>query len=246
MQQQPVIVITGGNRGIGAATARLAAKSGFAIAITYQGGEQAAQELVAELQQQGHTAIALKTDVRDQEQLQALFARASQIGPVTALVTCAGIMGVNSDLHQMEPQRIREVLDINVLGTILSARAALPFLFKNGKGAIVTVSSVAAKNGAANAGVEYAASKGAVEAFTNGLAKEVAPKGIRVNCVRPGLTRTDLHALTGDPDRINTLAPSVPLRRVAEPEEIATAIMWLVSEEASYCVGTVLEAGGGR
>ncbi|WP_068083339.1 SDR family oxidoreductase [Polycladidibacter stylochi] len=249
-QTKGTVVITGGSRGIGAATALLAAKAGYDICINYQANEKAAINLLETISEQGGNAIAVKADISQEADVLHLFAEVdAELGNLKGLVNCAGIMDKSSSLVDMDVQRLQKVMDINVVGTMLCAREAAKrmSLQRGGTGgAIVNISSVAAKNGAASEGVEYAASKGAVEAFTNGLGRELAPQGIRVNCVRPGLTKTDLHALTGNPDRIHTLAPSVPLKRVAEPEEIAKAIVWLLSEEASYCVGSILEAGGGR
>ncbi|MTI17185.1 SDR family oxidoreductase [Rhodobacteraceae bacterium RKSG542] len=244
------LLVTGGSRGIGAQVARMAAKAGYPVCINYTANDEAARRLLTEIEEIGGQAIIAQADVSREDEVVAMFDRCeAELGPLGGLVNNAGVMGRNSRLDAMDFGRIDRTLRVNVLGTMLCAREAVRrmSIANGGKGgAIVNVSSVAAKNGAAGENIDYAASKGAVEAFTIGLGKEVAGEGIRVNCVRPGMTDTELHASTGDPERIVTIAPTIPIKRVATANEIAKAIMWLLSDDASYCVGAILEAGGGR
>ncbi len=242
----PVLLIAGGGRGIGAATARLAASQGYSVAVNYRSNADAAQALVSELTSSGARAIAIGANAADEADIERMFDETARaLGPVTHFVHSAGITGRNSRLDDATAATIREVLDVNLLGAILCARAAVRRMStKNGGpgGAIVLLSSIAAVVGAANEYVFYAAAKGGVDSFTVGLAREVAREGIRVNCVRPGTTVTDIH----EPGRLERVTPGLPLGRPAQPEEIADAVMYLLSARASYVTGSVLNVAGAR
>ncbi|MDD7910081.1 MULTISPECIES: SDR family oxidoreductase [Pseudovibrio] len=244
------VVITGASRGIGAATAVLAAKRGFSVCVNYTSNEEAADQVLAKVTENGGMAIKVQADVSREDEVARMFDRCEQeLGHLSGLVNSAGIMSPNMRLETMDFARLERVFRINVLGSILCAKEAVRRMSRtNGGhgGAIVNLSSVASQHGAPGENVDYAASKGAIDSFTKGLAKEVAADGIRVNCVRPGLTATELHESTGDPERIVNLAPYVPIKRVAEPHEIAEAIMWFLSDQSSYCVGAILDVSGGR
>ena len=247
---QGTLIITGGSRGIGAATARLAAARGYAVCINYARDKEAAAAVVAEIEAAEGRAIAVQADVARAEQVEVLFEAATEeLGPVTALVNNAGLAGRVSSLAEVPDAIVRQVVETNVLGTIWCARAAVRRMStdRGGRGgAIVNLSSGAATIGSPGEYVWYAASKGAVDSFTLGLAKEVAGQGIRVNAVAPGFVRTEIHAASGMPDRLETDAPKVPLGRAAEPEEMAETILWLLSPAASYVTGAILRAAGGR
>ena len=244
------LLITGGSRGIGAATARLAALRGYRIAITYHQQAHAAEALVAAIQADGGQAMALQVDVADEAQVLALFAQLDRVwGRLDGLVNNAGVVDVATRVEEMSMARWRRLFDTNVLGAFACAREAVRRMgTQHGGlgGAIVNVSSMAAKLGAANQYVDYAATKAAIETFTLGLAHEVAREGIRVNAVRPGVIDTDIHASGGQPDRAQRLAPAIPMQRPGSAEEVAQAICWLLSDEASYTTGSVLDVGGGR
>jgi len=245
-----VIIITGASRGIGAATARLAAENGYSVCVNYRANKDAATAVVAEIQRSGGKAIAVAADVGLEMDVLRLFRTVDrELGPVTALVNNAGILETQMRLESMPADRIARVFATNVLGSLLCAReAVLRMSTKRGGsgGAIVNVSSMAARLGGPNEYVDYAASKGAIDTLTVGLAREVGNEGIRVNAVRPGLIHTDMHASGGEPGRIERLKDSVPLKRGGQPEEVATAILWLLSTEASYITGTFLDVAGGR
>ncbi len=247
---RPVLIITGASRGIGAATALLAAARGYAVAVNYRNSAAEANELVAGITEAGGVALAVCADVAVEAQVVAMFERVvSTLGPLTALVNNAGILEQQMPLSAMSSARMTRVLQTNVVGTMLCAREAVRFMSTRngaGGGAIVNVSSRAAQLGSPNEYVDYAASKAAVDAFTIGLSKEVAAEGIRVNAVRPGLIHTTMHASGGEPDRVQRLQQSVPLQRGGEPEEVAHAVLWLLSAEASYITGALLDIGGGR
>ncbi|MDD2061149.1 SDR family oxidoreductase [Pseudomonas sp. GD03860] len=245
-----VIVITGASRGIGAATARLAAREGYRICINYLSDDEAAQRVLADVRELGAEAIVVKADVSVEDEIIQLFHRVdSELGPVTALVNNAGTIGQKSRIEEVSEFRLLKLMKTNVVGPILCAKHALQRMStRHGGqgGSIVNVSSVAARLGSPNEYVDYAASKGALDTFTVGLAKEVAGEGVRVNAVRPGYIFTDFHALSGDPDRVGKLEPGIPMGRGGQAEEVAEAIIWLLSDKASYSTGSFVDLGGGR
>jgi len=247
---QPVLLITGGSRGIGAATALLAAQRGFAVAVNYAANAPAADEVVRRIRAEGGTAIAVQADVGDEAQVLAMFAEVdAKLGRLTALVNNAGVVDMQARVDAMSVARLERMFRINVIGSFVCAREAVRRMSTRhggSGGAIVNVSSAAARLGSPGQYVDYAASKGAIDTFTVGLAKEVADEGIRVNAVRPGLIETDIHASGGMPERAAALAPSVPMKRTGTPEEIAGAIVWLLSPEASYTTAALLDVTGGR
>ena len=246
----PVVLVTGGSRGIGAATALLAARHGFAVAVNYTTHSLAADNVVRQIHAAGGTAIAVQADVAEEAQVLAMFEKVdAQLGRLSALVNNAGVVDVASRLDAMSMQRLRRMFDINVLGSFMCAREAVKRMSKrNGGagGAIVNVSSVAARLGGPGQYVDYAASKGAIDTFTVGLAKEVASEGIRVNAVRPGIIETEIHASGGEPDRARSMAPLVPMQRAGSAAEVAQAIVWLLSADASYTTAAIIEVAGGR
>jgi NAD(P)-dependent dehydrogenase (short-subunit alcohol dehydrogenase family) len=251
MSERPVLLVTGGSRGIGAAICVLAARRGYDVAVNYQGNAQAAAETVAACERAGARAVAIQGDMASATDIIRVFAEAkAALGPLTAVVNNAAITGKSSPLAQADTAVIRACIDLNVTGAILVARGAARALLANPEApnrAIVNISSIAAGLGSANEYVWYAASKAAVDSLTIGLANELAPAGIRVNAVAPGMTETDIHALsTGEPGRVARIAPSIPLKRAAKPEEIAEAVLFALSEGASYMVGSILRVGGGR
>ncbi len=247
---KPVVLITGGSRGIGAATALRAAQQGFAVAVNYTRNADAANTVVQQIVTAGGNAIALQADVADESQVLAMYqAIDAQLGPVTALVNNAGVVDVAARVDEMSVQRIRRMFDINVLGTFVCTREALRRMSTRhgGKGgSIVNVSSVAARLGGPGQYVDYAASKGAIDTFTAGLAKEVATEGVRVNAVRPGIIETEIHASGGQPNRAQQMAPLVPMQRAGNAEEVANTIVWLLGPEASYVTGANIDVAGGR
>ena len=244
------LVVTGGSRGIGAATARLAAARGWDVCIGYRADASAAAKVVAECEAAGAQAVAVQADVSMEIDVLDLFDTAERLGPIRGLVNNAGIAAGRSRVADLDADRIETLFAVNVLGAFLCAREAVRRMTEGGDGgdggAIVNVSSRAAVLGSPGEYVDYAASKAAVDALTTGLAKEVAADGIRVNAVRPGLIATDIHASAGRPERLAELAPSVPLGRAGTAEEVAEAIVWLLSEAASYVTGTFLDVAGGR
>lgn len=245
-----VVLITGGSRGIGAATALRAAQRGFAVAVNYTRDAEAANAVVQQIVTAGGTAIAIQADVADEAQVLAMYlAIDAQLGPVTALVNNAGVVDVAARVDEMGVQRIRRMFDINVLGTFICTREALQRMSTRhgGKGGcIVNVSSVAARLGGPGQYVDYSASKGAIDTFTVGLAKEVATEGVRVNAVRPGIIETDIHASGGQPDRAQQMAPLVPMQRAGSADEVANTIVWLLGPDASYVTGANIDVAGGR
>jgi NAD(P)-dependent dehydrogenase (short-subunit alcohol dehydrogenase family) len=245
-----VLLVTGGSRGIGAATALLAARRGYAVAVNYTRDQVAADSVVRAIRAGGGKAVALQADVAEEEQVLRLFAQVdAQLGRLTALVNNAGIVDRAARVDEMSVARVKRMLDINVVGSFVCAREAIKRMSTRhgGRGgAIVNVSSAAARLGAPGQYVDYAASKGAIDSFTIGLAKEVAAEGIRVNAVRPGLIETEIHASGGLPDRVRELQHLIPMQRGGSAEEVAQAIVWLLSPEASYTTMSLIEVSGGR
>ncbi|RWP73896.1 SDR family oxidoreductase [Mesorhizobium sp.] len=245
-----VLLVTGGGRGIGAATSRLAAKAGYRVAVNYASNEAAATALVAAIAQDGGEALAIKGDVGSEADIQAMFERIDHaFGPLDALVNNAGVVDRKARVDEMSGARLERMMRINVIGAMLCAREAVKRMSTShgGKGgAIVNVSSIAARIGGPGEYVDYAASKGAIDSFTIGLAREVASEGIRVNAVSPGIIDTEIHASGGQPDRVERMRHLVPMQRAGATEEVAAAILWLLSDGASYTTGANLEVGGGR
>ncbi|MGZ8260452.1 MAG: SDR family oxidoreductase [Caldimonas sp.] len=252
------VIVTGGSRGIGAATCRLAAAAGWAVAVNYACDAAAADAVVAAIVQAGGRAIAVRADVASDAEVRAMFAAVdAALPPLAGLVNNAGVVDVGARVEAMSVERLQRMFAINVFGSFYCAREAVLRMTTDptrqggapgahAGGAIVNVSSAAAKLGGAGQYVDYAAAKGAIETFTIGLAKEVAGDGIRVNAVRPGIIATDIHASGGAPDRALQMAPQVPLRRPGTADEVAEAIVWLLSERSSYTTGSILEVTGGR
>lgn len=245
-----VLIVTGASRGIGAATARLGAARGFAVAVNYSRDRAGAEAVAAEIEAQGGRAAALQADISDEAQVKGLFEAAqAALGRITALVNNAGFSGPSGRLDAASPEDIRRVVEVNYLGTVWCCREAVRRMStRNGGagGAIVNLSSGAASLGSPGAYVWYAGAKGAVDSFTLGLAKEVAKESIRVNAVAPGFVNTRIHADSGMPRRLEDEAPKEPLGRAAEPEEVAEPILWLLSPAASFTTGAVLRVAGGR
>jgi glucose 1-dehydrogenase len=245
---RPITLITGGSRGIGAATCHRLAADGHDIALTYVQDESAAKETAEAVRATGARCLVVRADTSHEPDVDRLFDTvAAELGPLTNLVNNAGVTGKLTALADAPTDDLRRVLDVNVLGTLLCCRRAVRDMTANNTpGAIVNVSSGAATLGSPGEYVHYAASKAAVDTITLGLSKELGPDGIRVNGVAPGLTDTDMHVTMGDPDRPARMAPAIPLRRAADPSEIAAGIAWLLSADASYTTGTVLRIAGGR
>lgn len=245
-----VVIITGGSRGIGRATAIAAAARGFRVVVGYATNKAAADEVVSAIEAKNGKAIAVKCDVAEERDILGLFEAADKFGTLGALVNNGGIVGKSGvRVDEMSAERIQRVMAVNVTGSILCAREAVKRMSTRhgGKGGvIVNLSSVAARLGAPNTYVDYAASKGAIDSFTVGLGHEVAGEGIRVAGIRPGLIDTDIHASGGEPDRAHRLAGLVPMKRVGTADEIANAIVWLMSDEASYVTSAILDVSGGR
>ena len=244
------VLVTGGSRGIGAATARLAAERGYDVCIGYRDHAESAQAVVRDCERVGVRALAVPADVAQERDVLRLFATAAdRLGPLRALVNNAGVLDRQSKVVDLSAERIERILAVNVLGAFLCAREAVRAMSTgNGGagGAIVNVSSRAAVLGGAGEYVDYAASKAAVDTLTVGLSREVADQGIRVNAVRPGLIDTEIHASGGEPGRVERLSSSVPMRRGGRSEEVAEAIIWLLSDQASYVTGSVIDVSGGR
>lgn len=246
----PVVLITGGSRGIGAAVAYQAAQAGYDVVITYQSEQAPAERVCAQITAQGRRAIALRADVSRESDVLAVFAALDEhFGRLDALVNNAGTVEPALRFHEYAAQRIERLLAVNVLGAMLVAREAVKRMSTDlggPGGSIVNVSSVAATLGAPNEYIDYAATKGAIDTFTIGLAKELANQGVRVNAVRPGLIDTDIHARGGRPDRVVNMAPSLPFGRAGTAEEVAGGVLYLMSPQASYVSGTLLDIAGAR
>ena len=244
------MVITGGSRGIGAATARLAAASSYAVCISYLRNKPAAEAVVQEIAKTGGKAMAVAADVAVEADVVRLFETVdAELGRVTSLVNNAGILERHMRVEEMDAGRLSRVLAANVIGSFLCAREAVRRMSTRhggSGGAIVNLSSAASRLGSPNEYVDYAASKGAIDSFTIGLSKEVATEGIRVNAVRPGVIYTDIHADGGEPGRVDRVKSAVPMLRGGQPEEVARAILWLLSDAASYSTGAILDVTGGR
>jgi len=245
-----VLIVTGASRGIGAAVARLAGARGYAVAVNYARDAVAANAVVAAIRAAGGRAVAIQADVAHEADVLRLFAAAEDaLGPLIALVNNAGITGGIARVQDVTAEAITRALAVNVTGSMLCAREAVRRMSTRrggAGGAIVNLSSLAARTGGSGEWVHYAATKGAINSFTLGLAREVGDEGIRVNAVAPGLIETELHAAAGVPDRPARMAPSVPMRRAGTPEEPAEAVLWLLSPAAAYVTGTIIEVGGGR
>ncbi|QRR34625.1 SDR family oxidoreductase [Hydrogenophaga sp. YM1] len=245
-----VLLVTGGSRGIGAATCRLAAKAGWAVAVNYAANPLAADEVVRAIRADGGRAMAVQADVADEAQVLRLFEQVdTQLGRLGGLVNNAGVVDRRARLDDMDVARWRRMFDINVIGSLLCAREAVRRMSPRhggSGGAIVNLSSAAARLGSPGEYVDYAASKGAIDTFTLGLAKEVAAENIRVNAVRPGLIDTDIHASGGRPDRLRELAPQVPMQRGGQVDEVASLIVWLLSDAASYTTMSLIDVSGAR
>ncbi|MFJ9899199.1 SDR family NAD(P)-dependent oxidoreductase [Streptomyces sp. NPDC091280] len=242
-----VTVVTGGSRGIGAATCARLAQEGHDVVVGYLRDAAAAEQVADRVRQSGARAVCVGADTSVEADVERLFTTAErQLGPVTGLVNNAGVTGPFGRLADVGTAELREVVEVNLLGTLLCARRAAQVMTARGRGVIVNVSSSAATLGSPGDYVHYAATKAAVDALTLGLAKELGPDGIRVNAVAPGVVETGIHARSGDPDRARRVSASIPLRRPGQPEEIAAAVAWLMSPDASYTTGTVLRVSGGR
>jgi NAD(P)-dependent dehydrogenase (short-subunit alcohol dehydrogenase family) len=245
-----VLLVTGASRGIGAATARLAAARGYDVCVNFRDNRAAADAVVHDVLGEGRRVVAVQADVSQEADVLRLFRTCiAELGAPVALVNNAGILETQMRVETMSAERLGRVLSTNVIGTVLCAREAVKCMSTRhggAGGAIVNVSSVAATLGAPNEYVDYAASKGAIDAFTIGLAKEVAAESIRVNAVRPGIIYTDMHASGGEPGRVDRLKALVPMQRGGQPEEVARAILWLLSDEASFSTGTFIDVSGGR
>lgn len=243
-------LITGGSRGIGAATAVLAAQRGYRVAVNYRERGDRAKRVVDQIQAEGGTAVAIRADVSSESEVADLFSEIDErLGTISALVNNAGILAPLARVQDIDAQRIRHLFDVNVVGSFICAKAAISRMsteYGGTGGSIVNLTSGAARLGAANDYVDYAASKAAIDTFTIGLAKEVANQGIRVNAVRAGFIKTDMHDSVGGSKRFAQLRHTIPMERVGLPEEIAESICWLLSDRSSYCTGTILDVTGGR
>lgn len=244
---RPVCLITGTSAGIGAACARLAAQRGYDLALTYNSDPNGAEEVAAAANAIGAQALVLQVDVSDPAAIDRMYARIDKThGRIDAVINNAGIVDQAARVTEMSHARLRQMFDVNVIGAIMVAQGAVRRMESQGSGVIVNITSAAARLGSANQYVDYAASKAAIDTFTKGLSDEVAGKGIRVMAVAPGLIDTDIHAKGGDPGRAARLAPNVPMARTGSAEEVANAVLWLMSDEASYVTGSTLDVTGGR
>jgi len=245
-----IIIITGASRGIGAATAKRAAAQGYAVCVNYLKQQKAAEKIVAEILSDGGKAIAVSADISNESDVVRMFETVDvQLGTVSALVNNAGILQKQMRVDEMSAERLNRIFSVNITGFFLCARQAVKRMstrYGGSGGAIVNVSSAASRLGSAGEYVDYAASKGAIDTLTTGLSQEVASEMIRVNAVRPGFIYTDIHANGGEPDRVDRIKTAIPMQRGGQPEEVANAIMWLLSDAASYVTGTFIDAAGGR
>lgn len=245
-RRQESIIVTGGARGIGAEIVKLCSQAGYDVCFTFQKQHDAANALLDQCQNNAGKVLSLQADVSDHHKRDAVFAAACKLSPLRGLVNNAGITSLLGRFEHVDEATIRHVFEINVMGTMLMSQHAIRYwLQHNLPGNIVNVSSIAAKTGSPNEYVHYAASKAAVESFTVGLAKEVAAQQIRVNAVSPGITRTDIHALSGEPNRADRIASKIPMQRAAEATEIAEAVTWLLSPASSYMTGAIVPVAGG-
>ncbi len=242
---QKLAIVTGASRGIGRATALTLSQNDYAVAVNYQSDCNAAESVVKEIRAGGGQAMAIKADVSKEKDVQCLFDSAAQLGELNLLVNNAGILRPQMRLQEMSLSRVRAIFEANVYGVFLCCRQAALTMSEHAGASIINVSSIAAKTGSANEYIDYAASKGAVDTLTIGLAKELAPRGIRVNAVRPGMVYTEIHAAGGEPNRVDRLASRIPLQRGGEAQEVANSVAWLASEQAAYCTGTLLDIAGG-
>lgn len=244
-----VMIVTGGGRGIGRATCLRAANAGYDVVVNFTRNRESADATVSRCEELGVRAVAVRADVSDESTVATMFDEAARLGTLRVLVNNAGIVQPQARFDEMTLDRWREVIDVNIVGAFLCAREAIRRMSTRhggGGGVIVNVSSAASYLGSPGEYVDYAASKGAIDTLTIGLGKELADEGIRVNAVRPGVITTEIHASGGEPDRANRVAPTVPMRRPGEPDEVAAAIVWLASDDASYITGTTLDCSGGR
>lgn len=247
MSDRPVCLITGASAGIGAACARLAAARGYDLALTYNSDPDGAQQVSAACQAEGVRAHVIQADVAKPKDIDALFTQVDDVfGRLDALINNAGIVGQTARVTEFTHDRLRQIFDVNVIGAILVAQEAVKRMEPQGHGVIVNISSAAARLGSANQYVDYAASKAAVDTFTKGLSDEVAPQGLRVMAVAPGLIETEIHAKGGDPERLQRIGTAPPMRRPGTAEEVAKAVLWLMSDEASYLTGSTIDVTGGR
>ncbi|ASW10423.1 glucose 1-dehydrogenase [Rhizobium sp. 11515TR] len=250
VSQTPLILITGGSRGVGAATARLAAAQGYDVAISFVSNEEAALAVAADVEAAGRRALAIRADSADPDEVAQLFAAIDrEFGWIDVLVNNAAIIAKQSRMEDLEFERMQRIFAINAIGPMLCAQQAVKRMSHRHKGrggVVINISSASARLGSPNEYVDYAASKGALETFTTGLAKEVARDGIRVCCIRPGHIYTEMHARSGEPGRVDRVRDSIPMGRGGQPEEVARAILWLASDEASFITGTFLDVTGGK
>ncbi|MDG1170414.1 MAG: SDR family oxidoreductase [Sulfitobacter sp.] len=243
---RPLCLITGASTGIGAACAVLAAERGYDLVLTYNSDLAGAQAIAAACEALGARTQIVQADVARPEAIDTIFAAVDTLGPLDALINNAGIVGLATRVADLTHGRLRQMFDVNVIGAMLVAAAAVKRMEPRGQGVIINITSAAARLGSANQYVDYAATKAAMDIFTKGLSDEVAPSGLRVMGVAPGLIETEIHAKGGDPDRAARLAGNVPMRRTGSADEVAQAVLWLMSDQAGYVTGSTLDVTGGR